>query len=208
MPLTYTGPSEAEIAPLHEQYPGQFKTQPAFLELDPAKGTVRLGTNLVIGNGVPMDVWFHRVLWWDVPPTLTGRGCAEVFGELKPLLERVADGHELDWDGHNVVGKLSDDAREAYEAIEERLRDAQERFEVAEVWDAHDWLWGPHTLASLADALEVTADTTDDEIAVIVEAQREEAKRLNAVVVGDLAKEIVSVRERLRDLASEEALAP
>jgi hypothetical protein len=164
---------------------------------------------VVIGNGVPMDVWHHRVLWWDVPPNLSGRGCAEVFGELKPFLERVAAGHELGWDGHNVVGKLTEDVREAYEGIEERLRGANEKFEVADVWDAGEWLWGPHTLESLASALKITSDTTDEELAAIAMCQRSAAERdLGAVLVGDIEKEIRVVREKVRERASEESPAP
>jgi len=209
MPLTYTGPAESEAAPLFEQYQGQFKPQPAFLELDPAKGTVRLGTNVVMGNAVPMEVWHHRVLWWDVPPNLTGRGCAEVFGEMKPLLERVAAGHSIEWDGHNMVGKFDEDAREAYEEIEDKLRDARHGFECAEVWNAGEWIWTGQTLASLAELLEITPDTSDEEIAAIAETQRKVADRDHAVVLfGDLAKVLRDVRGQLREMASEEAPAP
>lgn len=209
MSLTYTGPAETVTAPLFERYEGQLKPQPAFLELDPQNGSVRFGTDLEVGNGVPMDVWHHRVLRWDVPPNLTGRGCAEVYGEMSPLLEQVASGHSIEWDGHNMVGRMTEAAREASEGIEDRLRGAHESFECAEVWDAGEWIWVGQTLTSLGEHLGITPDTTDQEIAAIAETEQQIAAREHgAVLFGDLSKELRDVRERLRELASDESLSP
>jgi hypothetical protein len=107
-----------------------------------------------------------------------------------------------------MVGRLTDDAREAYDEIEQRLRNAAQGFEAADIWDAQSWLYGDHTTLSLAIALEIGADASDEELAAVVESQREEARRQEILLIGDLAKEIRGVRDHMRNLAEEAAPSP
>jgi hypothetical protein len=59
-------------------------------------------------------------------------------GELRDLLQRVAAGHEVIWDGNNHVGILDEDAAQA-------CRELDRHFETIsfstglEVWDAAEW---------------------------------------------------------------------
>jgi hypothetical protein len=200
MPLKYTGPSEDEVAPLHEHSKGQTGPQPAFIELDPARGTVRLGTNMETDNGLHPDVWHNRILWWSVPEDLTGNACRQVFDDLAPLLERVAAGHEITWDGNNHVGKLNADAEAASEEIRIHLEDAGERYETANLWDAGEWLWGGNTLESLARALGIEPEMADEEVKAMAGRLEAEAKGDGIVLTGDIEREIQGVMQRLQDL--------
>jgi hypothetical protein len=51
-------------------------------------------------------------------------------GELAVLIDRVIAGHSVDWDGRNMVGRMTDDAHDALSAIASALDD-NDRYIVA-----------------------------------------------------------------------------
>jgi hypothetical protein len=124
-------------APLYNHIPGQAQPNPAFVAIE-EDGDV-WADEARSGNGVPADVWHQRTLRLTVPADVDGQKLADYLERGgRALLERIHAGHEVDWDGSNRVGKLTDDARDAIEQIEREMDDLPR----VEVWTASEWLWG------------------------------------------------------------------
>ncbi len=106
--------------PLYCHYDGQHQPQSAFVELD-ADGDVRATYNAEIGGGVRADVWHGLTRRWTITGNVakhTSRvAVCKLLDSLAPLLERVCQGHSVEWNGNNNVGRLDDDALEASNQI-------------------------------------------------------------------------------------------
>lgn len=137
--LTIQLPDAAEVAPLFKQYDGQAMPQPAYVELT-EDGQVTADWSGEIGGALPMTVWHGRTRRYRVPSAIKGSGLRALVERIQPLLERVHGGHLVEWDGSNLVGRLSDDAQAAEEQIERDIERLGEIDDVAQVWDAGDWL--------------------------------------------------------------------
>lgn len=96
--------------PLYHQYPGQYKPQDAFIEVDLKRQTVRAATNYEVGNAVPMDVWHGHICRIPISPYLSGKEIIALFDDNRSLIARMLSGYECVWDGSNNVARLSDDA--------------------------------------------------------------------------------------------------
>lgn len=208
--LRYVGPDATKKAPLWERYERQTREQPAFLELDPENGRVKFGVNPEVGppHGVPADVWHGVRMRWGAPSTLTGQACVDLFEELRPLLERVAAGHSVVWNGSNHVGRLTDDAQAASEAIEEtlyKLRDDPTSADHASVWNAGEWIWGSNSLHGVAGDLEITADTSDADLEALATKLEGDADGEGIVLDGDVEDALADIRQQLRDERAAEA---
>lgn len=143
---------KAEKAPLFYQYDGQINPQPAYVEMD-EEGNVSADYSGEIGNGTPTLVWHGRTLRWNVHPLALGSDLADLLesDEVKGLLKRVYAGHDVDWDGSNLVGRLDENAQEASEKLEEILAPNSGRYTLLEVWSASDWILEGYSLAELVE---------------------------------------------------------
>lgn len=147
-------------APLHSQYPGQYATQPDYVEMT-KDGEVSADFSGEIGNSQPADVWQGMRLQWSVVSSVRGAALATLLrGEALPLLERIYTGHRIHWDGSNDIGTLDADATDASESLQALLDDMQsDESAIAPVWDAREWLFSDSPLAvhwaggPLADAV-------------------------------------------------------
>jgi hypothetical protein len=108
------------------------------------------------------DVYHRRTLEWSSTNVEAVVADADLIRDLaeklQPLLDRVAAGFTVGWNGSNNVGTLTEDAQAASEEITnimERL-DTEDWSTPQNVWDALLWLDLFHH--------GVTADTTDEEI--------------------------------------------
>lgn len=180
---------------LWHRYPRQSAPQGAFVELDPERRTLGCETNPEIGNAVPADVWYGRLLRWPIPP-LRADAANDLLAALAPLAERVAAGYSVEWDGTNHVGRLTDSARQACDAIE-RWCDQQAESDTLHVWEAAEWFAPLGRRDAQARELDITAETTDDELAAIV--AREEAGAAGA----DTCDGLEDCEEYLFDLRAE-----
>lgn len=152
------------VAPLYTVYAGQLQPQPSYIQLN-NDGSVSADYSGEIGNAKPASVWHNVDLRYPVNPAVSGKALREFLsGDGKLLLERIHAGHDTEWNGDNLVGILTDDARQA----EAELESAIEDLELAEVWTAKDWLFSSCNLAEvwsgkpLADAvaeLELAVDS-------------------------------------------------
>ena len=88
---------------------------------------------------------------------LSGSQIVEMIGreDVRALLQRVHDGHDTEWNGNNWVGKLSDDAEKACDALSDIFE--SEDGDV-QVWNVGDWLFSNCTLADHWPAGEMTLD--------------------------------------------------
>ena len=104
-----------------------------YLEED---GSVDVST--IYGNGQPMTAYHQRDLWLCSIPD----GTADVqvlIAELENMtddLRTVKRGHEIEWNGSNHVGTLTEDAEETLDDIRQQL----EQLTYPSYWDAMEWL--------------------------------------------------------------------
>lgn len=103
--------------PLYLRYDRQHQPQRAFIAID-EHGAISAGTNCDVGNAVPMDVWHNRTLRFAVPSRIGARQLRDFIARMRPLFERVHAGHTVEWDGNNMVGRLTVDAEDAIDQIE------------------------------------------------------------------------------------------
>lgn len=105
-----------EAAPLFMQYDDQYEAQPAYIKMN-ENGVVF--TDWASGNTTPSNVFHGRTLQWEVPSNVNGAALANLLEskEVMDLLERVKEGHTVEWNNNNHVGTLSDDAESANEQL-------------------------------------------------------------------------------------------
>lgn len=131
---------------LHCRYGDRVDPQPAYVEID-EDGAVFADYDGEIGNAVPMTVWHKRTLRVPVAPEAD---CTDLAAYLRgpglALLQRIHDGHTVEWDGSNHVGALTSDAEAALDQLGAELQDLP----TVEIWTAEDWLFGADQ--TLADA--------------------------------------------------------
>ena len=164
-----------EIAPLYCRYQGQTSAQGAWVQMD-EDGTITASYNAEIGGSVTFDVFHNRTLTWGVAARVRGDALADLLesAEMRALFERVYDGHSVEWDGNNNVGRLDADAREASDEIEAALTAIGEDDDaMGAVWDVGQWLensafddiWEPgKTLAEAVTAVEESAESESVEL--------------------------------------------
>jgi hypothetical protein len=116
---TLTGP-----APLFLQYPGQCNPQRAYVKLT-ADGRVCYYANAEIGNGVSCDIFNGTARHWSVPNDLTARGYEQLHDDIAEMLQEVSEGMSEKWNGNNTVGRLTEEASDASDALEFFLHDAR-----------------------------------------------------------------------------------
>jgi hypothetical protein len=107
--------------------------------------------------------------------------------EAQELLDRICEGHDTRWDGHNMVGTLNDDAQAAVEELLAALNDLPESD--WEMWGVDDWLQNDNFGW-------LTAATTDDELAA-------KAKEIEAIAESDHINLNGSVLDYLTDKRNE-----
>jgi hypothetical protein len=116
--------------------------------------------------------------------------------KLAPLAARVAAGRTIGWDGSNMRGTLDEDAAQAEDEIE-LIFDALEaddwQSDDLTVWDAEEWI-------QLAVSEGLTAETTDEEIEAIAEADAEQAKKDGVLLQGSTFE---ARRERRDEMIAE-----
>ena len=165
--------SDDALHPVHHHYAGQIDLQPAYVEMD-EDGAVTLDVDSEIGSGMPVNVWTNRTLRWRVDARLTALELRTLLDEIKPLLQEIHDGQDVQWDGGNQRGKLTDAASAASDTIEsicfERMTES------GGVQDAGDWWSG--------DPPDVAMTATDAELAEMV-TDAESMARLDGVTLTD-----------------------
>lgn len=113
--------------------------------------------------------------------------------QAQALLQEIVDGYELGWDGRNHVGRLTGEAREALESIQDSIRSLVAR--LPEYWTVEDWFRD-------GSVDEITAEMTDDQVAEM--ADHEIASALTQSVhldADEVSEYITEQRDKMRDAA-------
>ncbi len=184
-----------KAAPLYERYPGESRPQPAWLELD-EDGVASFGVDGDIGGNTPIDVWNGRTLRWAVPGNLTSMQANHAMEALAPLLSRVHAGHEVVWDGSDLVGNLDADAADASEQVEAAC--GRLEGELA-VWEPSEWLLGGRNVADAAEDIGISHDTDDAGLADLAESWTAEAAGDGIHFDGDMRETLSRMRDELRE---------
>lgn len=167
------GSDNGTVAPLYKKYPAELYPQPAYLEFDPKGDELALEADYYggIGGGVPANVWNSLLIRFDVSPLVLR---SEIEGladneRLESLLQRIREGFSI-YDG---CGCYTDDAAQARDKVEDLLRD----LDLAEVWDADDWVIPAVCINAAAEwkSIEAYAETFEDPV------------EPNRVIYGDIA---------------------
>lgn len=137
--ITYKLDNLLERDALFRQFPGQYDVQPAYVQMD-EDGFVSAYYSGEIGYSVPSFVWHHRTLRWRVHPSTDGHALRDLLQSdaARALLDRIHDGHTVEWDGRDFSGKLTREARDAESDLEDMLLDCP----TINIVSAQDYLFG------------------------------------------------------------------
>jgi hypothetical protein len=178
---------------LYLKYQGQHQSQNAHVWFDTRSGKLFAAASAEIGNGVPFDVYHGLTLRWSIP-ALTESAANALLEDIAPLAQRIYDDSSEEWDGHNHVGRLGDDAAAARDEIEAMCDTKQwDEGDIIEHWDASEW----YAPINAATELGITARTTDEELLAI--AEKEEADAEPRVIEG-----VLEYLTKLRDKTVEQ----
>lgn len=92
-----------------------------------------------VGSGQPMDAFSRKHLRiGSIPLDLAdGEWLADVVRGFEDSLRDIADGHDVYWDGNNYRGRLTEEASETLERVQEEFVKVLE--EAPTFWDAGEW---------------------------------------------------------------------
>lgn len=197
MPTAYlTKLPASEPAYLWRLYDGESEPQGTYLSVDLEDGEVTCDYNPEIGNAVPASVHHGRTRRFDIP-ILPTAAANELLEAVLPLAQRMVDGAAIEWDGHNHVGALNDDAAAAEDEIRALIAGRFDRDDVQlVVYDVEEWFGpdDPEILNSAFADYGLTPDTTDaqlDEITARIQREAVDGGDPGATVV------LTGVRDRL-----------
>ncbi len=183
------------LAPLHVMLGNELEPRPAYLFL----GEDEVGFRVAYSDGTPEAVWNGRVREWSLHPRLSADALRRLAEDdrVLSLLERVAAGLSVEWDGSNRVGRLSPDAA----AAEEELGDLLEREygldgDLVPSYDADEVVWGVN-VPSREKLAEVwpPEKSLDEAVSALEELARSEG----FLVRGDLERVLLDALESLGD---------
>jgi|OM-RGC.v1.011416948 hypothetical protein len=177
------------------------------IELRDGEATIRARDVHNSTNGTPMDEWHGLIRCWSNRLSAGSAvlpdpdKIAQLAERAKPLLARVAAGHSVEWDGRNMVGRLTRDAQAASEELAELM---WMRFDLdwtrddVLIDDAWNWL---HDVP-LAE-LGVTVDSTDEEIDNAAAEIEDRARLDEARIIGGTDAIASALREKRDDARAE-----
>jgi hypothetical protein len=100
-------------------YATQPDPQPAYIQID-EDGEV--SASYSSGNGCSPDVWHKRTLQIPISPTVDLDQLRHYLNnDGGDLIDIILDGHSVEWNGSNHVGRLTSDAEDALIQLEQDL---------------------------------------------------------------------------------------
>jgi hypothetical protein len=199
---------EADPTVLYCRYPSQSEVQPCALYLGvwsqessegARHGEFTAAYEPNTDSGESTDAFRGFVRRYRLPHVVTAAAANKLLAALVPLAERVLRGLTVEWDGSNLAAFLDDDASAAEEEIAAeialRCKDVWEMSIVHEL-DASTYYEDSEEQELPAD---LTADTTDEELAAIVGREVREA----ITCLGDGHCVLVGADEYLRRVRDE-----
>ena len=163
------------------------------------------------GDGTPMAEHHRRVLAYTVASAKGGSLALDIDalredlaegGTLATLIDRIIDGHAVEWDGSNNIGVLDEDASEADEALRDAL-DGGAYVSDTPVMGAVEWLRGSNTAIATLAAIGLAVDADDAAVAAKVAELSAEADGQDVILVGDVVAAIRGVIEDAKRAAED-----
>lgn len=188
-----------EPAKLFKHYDGQ-SVQDAYIELDLREQTLLADYNAVVGNAIPGEVRNGFERRYQIP-LLTGEAADALMKQIRPLAEEIVEDWREEWNGHNHVVILGEDAEIAENQIEEIVFAVREDYDPA----SYVTVWTPDNGAcpgNEAKTFDITADTTDERLAEIEEEIRQgliEVSDSPVVVLDGVDDYLARLRQDARD---------
>lgn len=187
---------------LHCHYGGRHETQDCYLALDLEDGELTCAYNPEIGSGIPKSVWAGRAIRWTIP-CLTDAAANMLMAKAQGYAQQIVDDTEIEWDGDDYVGRPGPDAAFAAEQIADLcIPDNWGPETLVAEYDAGDWYHNEGTADAVA-RLGLTADTTDQQIDDMANAEVEEAKALDGndgyVILTGVEDWLIETRRELRE---------
>lgn len=188
---------------LYCRYSGQTRPQRVHLEIDPQTDVhVVLKCDWVgdPGGGRPMTVHLGHQIWIEIP-AYTATVAKEFMHHpyVQNLVERIARGYSMYWDGSNLRGGLNQNAEDALQELQEFAEEPSWSDRQVAVYDAGGWLAGIGTWADQRQELGITAETTDAELAAIAKRLIHYAAAEGIDVLEDLDYALEALRETADD---------
>lgn len=137
-------------------------------------------------NSTSMDIWNGIDISSELGfgNIMDGEQIKDFFESdgAKELFKRIFDGHEVNWNGSNHVGSLSDDASAAWDEIVETLNEMTSDMEV---WDVETWFGN-------------TIDTimSDEEIDNLT---KETDENTDVFIIGDVREYLMGRRKEIKE---------
>lgn len=169
--------------------------------LEDGKVSLTIDTTFTSNDGTTFDVWHGRTMEFSINGNPDLDELASLLGEggkASVLVDRVIAGHDVEWNGNNMVGTLTEDAREASEALAALLEEVSQS-DLA-FWEAGDWLLSSMSHARVLDDADLTVDATDEQIEKAAETLVASARADNVIVdQSDVEGVLRECIERVRD---------
>lgn len=185
---------------LYCRYDGEVAPQACYIELSVEDESFTASYNGEPGgsNAVPESVVHGRTLRWELPHVLTAAAANKLLADLAPKMDLILTGAEIEWDKDRGahVGRFDENAAEMIDVLHDELAEIVESYPQVLEYEAAEWF-------DLDDdqALNLTADTTDERLAAL--AREHEALAAKAPATGygvllDAEKYLTDRREDLR----------
>jgi len=176
-----------ELDPYHRDTQGCSYTE---LAIDPAYRKVWVTQEYRSGS-TPEAEWHNRILTAQLEPVPDGDALREFLSSAdgQEYLARICDGHEIEWDGSNNVGKQNVDSNVAMRDLMNRIADLPES--EWEFWAADEWLY-------VGAEQEITSTTTDEQLQTLAQVYENLAKYEHVVLHADAIEYLTEYRDRLR----------
>jgi len=166
-------------------------------------------------NSVTPDEYHRCVLTWPLESARQGACAIDVDtlredlsdgGRLSVLLDRIHDGHSIEWNGSNHIGILTENAREACCEISHLIEVGRRYVSEKLVWTAYDRLIGEDDAIVALKRLGLTVAATDDEIDATAKECSQDAATDGIALIGDVAEAIREIiaeaKEEIEDIAA------
>lgn len=189
-----------EVDALYHRYSDETEPQGCYIALDLEDGRMWASYHAESGNAEPEEVHHDRVLRFYLSDVLHGPTANELMAEIEPLAQIILDDSEIIWDGNNYVGRLGDEAQTAAYEIEQVCSREYGDEERVIAYDADEW-YSHDSDEAVTERLGITADTTDEQIADLAEAEEEEANRQSNygfVLLTGVEDYLTRIRDELR----------
>lgn len=186
---------KAEETPLYCRYSGECQLQRAYIEIHVPDRTINADVDGEIGGAVSCDVWNKVSYRFTVSPYMDAYQVEELIEELIPHAKALCDECEIEWDGRNYVGSITERGRRIHDKIDHLCENT-----LSQAYDcamAAEWISYDCSLYTLIEELLGENDNDVDKCMEVVKSSAE-SEGFRLVELADLRRLIESERELIK----------